>query len=53
MDVMEAILKRRSIRAFTDEPVPDEAIERLTSEEAAAAEGDPAAEGEAAPGDAG
>lgn len=29
MEVMDAILKRRSIRAFTNEPVPNEAVERL------------------------
>jgi nitroreductase len=29
MDVMDAILKRRSIRAFKDDPVPDEAVKRL------------------------
>jgi len=29
MDVFECILSRRSIRSFKDEPVPDEALERI------------------------
>jgi nitroreductase len=29
MDAMEAILSRRSIRSYTDEPVPEELIEEL------------------------
>ena len=29
MEVKEALQKRRSVRKFTDEPVPDEAIDTL------------------------
>jgi len=29
MDVFECIVSRRSIRSFKDEPVPDEALERI------------------------
>ena len=31
MDVYEAVTSRRSVRGFTDEPVPQEVLERVLS----------------------